>query len=343
MSSDSKVCASSTDDHYMVSPLWDLVFIINAPWVLVAVGHLLFLKGGFPDVTDFRYLYLTLPHRFVTLALVYLDRDTFATRPVTFIGLPLVFVGVVLTGQFLGAGLVSGTNTILCLLTVDYVWNAYHFGSQHYGVTRIYGRKADSGHPRLERAVVVGAVTWGLLRAPNWTLVDGPAAVLFAALDVVTVLGLLTLIVIELKSGVSSVPKLCYLTSVTCLYGGIIICPYVELRGLRQGLLAATGFFHAVEYLAIVHFYVKGKLGRGGFRSGPFRVVAPIWSQAFLVFALGVGTLVLFSRQNLPAGTFLPVLAVASFCHYAFDGMIWKLRKPAVSQALGADGASAVS
>ena len=45
MSSDSKVCASSTDDHYMVSPLWDLVFIINAPWVLVAVGHLLFLKG----------------------------------------------------------------------------------------------------------------------------------------------------------------------------------------------------------------------------------------------------------------------------------------------------------
>ncbi len=34
------------------------------------------------------------------------------------------------------------TQTLVLLLLVDYVWNAWHFASQHSGISRIYGRTA---------------------------------------------------------------------------------------------------------------------------------------------------------------------------------------------------------
>ncbi len=320
----------------MVSPLWDFAFIINAPWILFAAAYLLFLEGWFPDVDNFRIYFLTLPHRFITLALVYLDRDQFSKRPKTFVGLPLGFTVLVLAAGSLGTGVLIGTSTLLCILTIDYIWNAYHFASQHYGVTRIYGRKAGGDRPKRERAILVPAISWTLLSAADLTLVDGPARILFTAIDLLAAAALVSLVVLEIRAGAPSRPKLAYLVSVTLLYGGILVCPYIGLGYARRGLLVSTGFFHAVEYLAIVHFYVKGKMRGDGFR-GPFRLAAPVWAQTVVFFALAFGTLALFSAENLPAEIYLPILTVGSFCHYSYDAMIWKLRKPAVSKALGAE------
>lgn len=328
----------------MVSPGWDAVFILNAPWVLFAAAHILYRAGWFPDGDDFRHFYITLPHRFITLALVFLDREQFSRRPKTFIGLPIAFALLVVAAGYLGSGRLFSIDTFVCILTIDYIWNAYHFASQHYGVTRIYGRKAGSGRPALEKAILVPAITWALLTAANWTLVNGPLRVLFTVVDGAALLGLVTLLILELRSTKRSLPKLGYLASVTLLYGGFLLLPYLGFREARLGLLAAASYFHAVEYLGIVHFYVKGKQQSGSFRSGVFRLVAPVWAQTVVVFALTVGTLMLMSRNVFSetgyAGVYLGMLTVASFCHYAFDGMIWKLRKPRVSKALGVEAPS---
>ena len=331
-----KVKPSATGHHFMVSPLWDLAFVINVPWVLVVMAHLLFLDGWFPDVDNFRYLFLTLPHRFITLALVFLDRDKFFTRPVMFVSLPLGFTALILLLGLLGTGVFLGTSTMICFLTIDYLWNTYHFAAQHYGVTRIYARKAGSGQPKLEKTIIISTITWCLLRAPNWTLFDGQAQILFTVVDFIAVPALLSLVVAEIFAGIPSVPKLWYVMSVVLLYGGVIVAPYIGLESARHGLLIAASFFHSVEYLAIVHVYMKGKLNRGGFRAGPFRMAAPIWSKVIVPYALVVGTLALIGMDAIPREIWMPFLAVASLCHYAYDGMIWKLRKPAVSQAFGA-------
>lgn len=325
----------------MVSPGWDLVFILNAPWILFAAGHVLSGDGWFPNVDDYRHFYITLPHRFITLVLVFLDRDQFSRRPKSFIAMPFAFTGLVLLAGYLGSGVFLNTDTLICILTIDYIWNAYHFASQHYGVTRIYGRKAGGGRPALEKAILVPSISWALLSAANWGLVEGPLRPLFVALDAAALLALLSLLGIEFRSNTRSLPKIGYLVSITLLYGGSLLLPYIGWHGARLGFLVASGYFHAVEYLGIVHFYVKGKQRNGGFRRGVFRLVAPLWTQAVVLFALTVGTFTLLARNIMAAenkeGVYLAILTVASFCHYAFDGMIWKLRKPNVSKALGAE------
>ena len=332
--------ASANRHHYMVSPGWDLMFIINVPWVLFALADVLHRDDWLPDLHNLRYFYLSVPHRFMTLALVFLDREQFSRRPRMFVGLPLGFGALVLAAAFLGTGTFFNVQTLICILTVDYIWNAYHFASQHYGIARIYGRKAGGGRPALEKAILVPGISWAIITAANWTLVDGPLRILFMALDGIVVLGFAVLLAIELRSPKRSVPKLIYLFSVTSLYGGLVVFPYLGWQEARLGLMAGAGYFHAVEYLGIVHFYVKGKQRGGGFKQGAFRLTAPIWTQTLVLFLLTIGTLGLMAENTLSDGVNLTILSIASFTHYAFDGMIWKLRKPSVSKALGAEGDS---
>ena len=39
------VSSGDTSRHYVVSPAWDLAFVINAPWILVAALFFLFREG----------------------------------------------------------------------------------------------------------------------------------------------------------------------------------------------------------------------------------------------------------------------------------------------------------
>lgn len=228
--------AGRTAAHlFLTGPAWDLAFVINAPWVLFAVAHVLFLQGLMPDVDNFRHYYITLPHRFVTIFLVFLDRDQFARRPRTFVALPIGFTLLFLAAGSLGTGVILGTSAFLCIYTMDIIWNAYHFAAQHAGITRIYSRKAGGGRPDLEKGLLVPAIAYTLLTTTNWMLVDGSIRWLFVALDAAAGAAFLTLIALELRARVPSLPKLLYLVSVTLLYGGILALPYLGLGGLRLG------------------------------------------------------------------------------------------------------------
>ena len=67
------------------------------------------------------------------LPVVFGDRDRFRRRRLAFVGVAAAVVAVVL-------GVRLSTGALVCLLAVDYVWNAWHFAAQHHGIYRVYGR-----------------------------------------------------------------------------------------------------------------------------------------------------------------------------------------------------------
>src|SRR5262249_9019256 len=156
---------------------------------------------------------------------------------------------------------------------------------------RIYGRKAGGGNPALEKGVLIATVAWTLLTSANWVRFDAVPMAAYAVIDSVAAGALLLLVLLEVRARVPSVPKLLYLGHLTLLYGGILVLSHVGLTWPRVGLIGVTGLVHAVEYLAIVSFYVHGKNAAGGFTSGFFRAAAPVWGRTLLFFALAVGVL----------------------------------------------------
>ena len=119
------------------------------------------------------------------------------------------------------------------------------------------------------------------------------------------------------------------------LYTGFLLSLRFGWAGGIVIFAAAGSMFHAVEYLAVVTHYAHRRETVGS--AGMFRSLARYWLLflALYVLALGAvgvwmshpdnGMLVLWQGLNL----------WAAFVHYAFDGMIWKLRRPETAAALG--------
>ena len=124
---------------WIVSPVFDLFFLANLGWLILLVPGISHADTGI----DFWQVYfLSLPHRWVTLVLVVTDRDRRDGRGRT-LSVIAALAAVVVVGAYFGTG------AFLCLAMIDYVWNAWHFGSQHAGVLRMYTRKIGGGWPWL--------------------------------------------------------------------------------------------------------------------------------------------------------------------------------------------------
>ena len=114
---------------------------------LANLGWLLLLLPGFATRADtaidfWQIYFLTLPHRWITLVLVVADPDRRGGQTRTARGRRGAGRGARRRGAFLGTG------AFLCLAMVDYVWNAWHFASQHAascGCTRARWAAGGSG------------------------------------------------------------------------------------------------------------------------------------------------------------------------------------------------------
>jgi hypothetical protein len=97
--------------------------------------------------------------------------------------------------------------------------------------------------------------------------------------------------------------------------------------------------FHAVEYLAIVTHYARRREQVGS--AGAFRTLARYWLVFLGAYVLVLGSIgVWMSRADNERIVFWQGLNLwAAFVHYAFDGMIWKLRRPETAAALGVTNA----
>ncbi len=321
---------------WVVSPAFDLLFLANLGWLLLLVPG--FATAHDTPIDFWQVYFLTLPHRWITLVLVLTDpdrREGHARKQVAVAAL----AGALVVGTSLGSG------AFLCLAMVDFVWNAWHFASQHAGVLRLYTKKVGGGVPWLERWGLRLFVTYTALRAAGWTTgwleADADALPWLLALDWFALAVPAALLATNLAGfRPDRLGKVAYLASVCGLYSGFLLSLHYGLGGYAVAFAAAGSMFHAVEYLAVVTHYA-GRRAAG--RESPFRLLARYW-LLFLgayVLALGAAGVWLSHPDSGLSGLWQGLNLWASFVHYAYDGMIWKLRRPETAAALGVGGGGA--
>jgi hypothetical protein len=315
---------------WIVSPTFDLLFLANLGWPLLLLAR---NTQGDTSIDFWQVYFLSLPHRWVTLVLVLADPDRREGRGWKLAGIAALAAALVIGAYF-------GTGAFLCLALVDYVWNAWHFGSQHAGVLRMYARNVGGGSAWLERWGLRGFVTYAGVRAAAWATGDvkaDPEALYWLhAADFAVLLVPIALLLTNLAGAERNrIGKLAYLGSVCLLYTGLVLSARFGWARLFLVFIASGSMFHAVEYLAIVTHYARRRETVGA--DGGFRVLARHWLVFLALYILVLGSAGAWMSSP---GSSLLMLWVglnlwASFVHYAYDGMIWKLRRPATAAALG--------
>lgn len=316
---------------WIVNPGFDLLFFSNIYWPLFLVPGFALSEG---TVFDFWQVYfLTLPHRWITLVLVAIDPDRRE-------GIGPWLVGAAVIPALIVLGFSWGFGDFRCLALVDFVWNAWHFGSQHQGLLRLQDRLIDRPTSAWERWGVRWFVVYTLLRLAEWSTdwipTESPIRRIVIALDGLT-LGMIGLVIATniLPGRLPSVPKWIYLGSVCGIYGGLLGSLMLRDYAMTRCLATATAMFHAVEYLAIVSHYAARRQQTGS--PGAFRELGARWIAFLPLFLLVLSSLGQWlERPEHPYHTFWIGLNLwMALVHYGMDGMIWKLRKPATARALG--------
>ena len=131
--------------------------------------------------------------------------------------------------------------------------------------------------------------------------------------------------------------KLIYLLSVTGLYATLLLGLESGNKPLVVSATMASAVFHAVEYLAVVTHYAWRRREQGS--AGAFQRVARQWTLTLGGFVVLWGLCAFLIDRGTPEQreVWLGLNLWAASLHYAFDGLIWKLRKPQTAQVLGVE------
>jgi hypothetical protein len=209
----------------------------------------------------------------------------------------------------------------------------------------MYARKAGNDWPRLETWGMRGLVVYVALRLASWTTgwtEDAPAAAqVLHVTDLLILILPAALILRELTNWSSRhVAKLTYLLSVGFLYAGLLWALNVGNKPMILALTAGSAVFHAVEYLAIVTHYAMRRQGQGS--PGLFQAIALRWGGLLLTFMLvwGLWGYVMDSGSETMIQLWIGMNLWAAALHYAYDGMIWKLRNAGTAKVLDVTGSA---
>lgn len=329
------VAAGPRRSAWLVSPAFDLLFLACGMWPFIALLVLLGNPRVDWSLSFWQVYFLSTPHRWITLPLVFLDGERFWQRPGSYVGVALL-VAVLMAAAW------ASTGTLALLLAVDYLWNAWHFAAQHSGISRIYGRHARpdvKSTGLFEKIVLRLFILYTLFRLLGFPNIDGedvspwldwlraPVQSL-QGLDLYVLALPVFLLLAELRDfRPTALGRCAYLGSVCSLYGLILLGTHFHSDGRwMSGLFLAVSMFHATEYLAIVSWSVWKKHGRAP--ASLFGRLVPRWCLALVLFAsaLALGG---FLMDHFYFRTWLVVTIFVSYLHYAYDGMIWKVRRPA--------------
>jgi len=289
-------------------------------------------------------LVLSLLHQPITLALVYGDAQQFGQRRRLFTWAPIALAALVFVGlqiDFLLVAVIGG------------LWNTEHTLMQRYGIVRIYRRKQPSAGDFPGRHDLLLLGSW-LLTVLAWTassprtagrieslslgtanrrslelLVDirPYATVLFALLAGAAAVVTVTWLRRERAAGFDANPAMYrYVAASFALFVVAAIHPVA-------GLLAWVGS-HALEYFLIVVTNLDARYPR---ESSHRPVLArATWSPlgvvgVVAVFSVAVAGLVLVLEVAAPLTLYAMVFFVVGGLHIFYDGVIWKLRRPAIA------------
>lgn len=313
-------------DPWIFDARTDLLAIANCYWPLLLLPGVVVADRDGP--LDFLQTYfLSSPHRWITLFLVALD----STRRVGN-GRRMV-LSALLAAAVIGS-IQSRFGFLLCLLWIDFVWNAWHFASQHSGVLAIYARKSGSHLPGSLKYLMRCSFASIILMIPLHNELHGIYGTSVKLMICGTIL-LMTPYFFDdsIRRSRSSV---IYFASVWSLYAAILACTLSERYLVANSVFFAASTFHAVEYLAIVSRYVISKESIAN-NVIPHEAIgfSLNWSTRLTGFLLAFG-LVLFQLQTKWPEFSASVNLWAAFLHYAFDGWIWKLRNPATARLVTA-------
>lgn len=323
----------SSQLNWLVGPAFDLLLVANVAWPLLLLAQLGEGFEGRSGVQFWQLYFVTTPHRWITLAIVFLDRERFEARRRTFLTIAALVIVACLSVRFT-------TGTLTCLLAIDYLWNGWHFAAQHHGIYRIYDRlrpRAVSHGGSAEKWVMRLFLMYVILRVAGMTwaypaLEQAAAVCDWGALAIAV--GMLCYKLSSKFSGGMGSPadaspgagQVVYLISVLSLYSCLLGAVHWQQPRLVLTLATAAALFHAVEYLSVVSWAVRQRHRKAADRMGLMAYLAPRWALTLAIFVLVLGAGGwLMDQQWMEAWLLLNV--VAAFLHYAYDGLIW--RKPA--------------
>ncbi len=319
--------------RWLLSPGLDLLLICNLWWPIVAT---LVWWGGHAAHEELHFLqiyFVSTPHRWITLALVWGDARQRRHRGGTCL---LIAVAAILACSTLRV--LSGT--FLCLAILDFLWNVWHFAAQHHGVYRLYShRQQPTAHlsTRLERIALRGVIIFVMLRAAGWTWQSPRYEQTLAIADVGIGLVMIGLVVRSswLSRGLrgrfwqGGFP---YLASVVLLYGGLLTAVHLGRRDWVLPLATASALYHACEYLAVCGWSVQ----RARPDAGWLARIAPDGTSMLLGF-IAVCGMVGWWLNSRYTEFWVGANLAAAFIHYAYDGLIWRSstrgRTPAATTA----------
>jgi hypothetical protein len=248
------------------------------------------------------------------------------------------------------AVIVVGLNVSLSLVAVMAgLWNAEHTLMQRYGVMRIYGRKAGDDQGRIEKPMLiiwlvagiayiggyvdlprlVSRLSVGETNARSFDVLgelSSAARVLFWVAAIAGVVIAVRWWKAERRLGfAASRPKHWYALGTA----GLIIAVMVDPIAGVAGYVAA----HAIEYFAVVHTSLRGRndaaLVATATRTTARRVAA------YAGYFAAIGVIVYFTWSPFNGKLYAFAILFFGTLHILYDGLVWKLRRPAVAASLG--------
>jgi hypothetical protein len=328
---------------WLVAPWFDLFFVANLAWPVIFLISFFSFQATHEPLSLVQIYFLSTPHRWITLVLVFLDPPNFPAQPKRFALVGLALFGFAVVLAVAGAYHKSGMEALYLMMMADAVWNTWHFASQHAGIARIYARvgqrKQEDREIEFEKGAIRALVIWTMLRVfvlaasqPGGRMATYESWLKYLFVFDFFFLGQM-LVVLWREFSAGWYPqrgRLIYILSVLSVYG-------LQLGAFQGGnsvmiksAILVGAAFHAVEYLAIVSWSMSTKKG------GVWTHLAPYTALFMVVFiaALGISNWALAS-QSIYLWTLLTLLV--SFMHYGYDGMIWKSKpKPAAAPAASA-------
>jgi hypothetical protein len=318
---------------WLLSPGLDLLFVANLAWPLVAIATAAFADTQALKAWGFLLAYfIIMPHRWLTLPLVFCDRQRLAQRPMAYLGILGVVVMLCSTVRL-------SLSSVAILAAIDYAWNAWHFAAQHAGIARIYERLArpqNASSGLLEKIVLRTFFLFVLLRLTGtftpddtspWLVWTAAASRYASRLDYAVLAMPAVLFFREMTLRPVAVSRCVYLGSVCSLYALLLVAIRFQHSGLILGCAGAATLFHSVEYMAVVTWHVPKN--RSLSQSSLWKKLIGHWGVALLAFmAFFAVTTWLIPPEH--RATWAWINLNVSLLHYAYDGMIWKRpRKPA--------------
>ena len=350
--------------NWVLDPFQDTVFILAAPWIVLALALSAFVFLGplaaSVSIIGIHFVF-TVAHHLPTFIRVYGDVELlrrFRWSLLLAPAIPFSFALAVL-GYINYKG--YPVEYILVLYLMLAVWDPWHFLMQHYGFMRIYDRHNAAPRRLAARMDWLLCVSWfvfvmlasgewlpallaDLYGSANLPLIMAVSARTLAALTQFAGLWASAMVIAycvylywcRQRHYFISIAKLVLFASTfAVMYLAYTPNPWITRVAPGWSFqvgFAAVGIVHMTQYLAIVWRYNRSlALHSGRARRGWFQRLHArggwLAGGAYVAFCLAYGGFLTSKHDGRwLASVLLAVGFTSTLTHYYFDGFIWKLR-----------------